>query len=167
MPWLPADRVRCCSISTLTLQIGQRWVRPVVECSIFDLSQSRGQSFWLTAYLFPVRVTFWPVKPSYDIPGISEAGLLREGDYFNSNIRKYSSSNTPQTPEACCCCWYCRWTFCSFFPRVHARTVPRRGAKNISKGSHGTGLGFHGIRPTLMGLVYTGSAFENKHGTGS
>ena len=62
-------------------------MRPVVECSIFDLSQSRGQSFWLTAYLFPVRVTFWPVKPSYDIPGISEAGLLREGDYLNSNIR--------------------------------------------------------------------------------
>ena len=62
MPWLPADRVCCCSVSAETFQIGWLCVRPV-EWSIIDVSQSRGQIFWLTAYLCPVRLTFWPSNP--------------------------------------------------------------------------------------------------------
>ena len=34
-----------------------------VDCSILDLSKSRGQRVWLTAYLCPVRHTFDPSNP--------------------------------------------------------------------------------------------------------
>ena len=47
---------------------------------------------------------------------------------------------------------------------VHARAVPRRGAKNISKGLHGTGHGFHGIRPNFTRLVRAGTVLGKKTG---